>query len=623
MITMEALFRKRLFIFSIVLGIAAIVIILQYAGIMLFGQTPANQTNQAAQERGPIVDRNGRLLAIQTTVFTLAAWGRNITDAYESAHLLSEIIQEDEESIYLKLKDAQGAVILQRRLDLEKASKVRDLISKGKLEGIYLEPNQARNYPEGQGAAHIVGFTGSENSGLEGLEYLLDQTLNARDTILADGRAYGNQVVLTLDSTIQHFMESMADRAVAQYNPQGLAFIVMDARNGEILASAIRPGYDPNTYTTSSAEQRRNLAISYVYEPGSVFKIFSLAMIMNHGQIGNETLFPTSGGYKNSRFRDPITDLVDYGTITPEGIIKFSSNVGAAMASEIISDREFWQDIQDLGFGSKTDVGLPGEEGGLVKALAAWSPRTKPTMAFGQELGVTVLQMLQAATALSNQGALLRPRILKRIVSADGKTLKEFPREVVRTILKPETARLMLNYMNAATEDSGTGRRSRVAGINLSVKTGTAQMIDPATSRYSSQDFIASSLGIFPTESPRIIVYIVIFKPQGEIYGGRIAAPLIKESAEFLIPYFGIDREGDQIVETGGSLKITIPVLPEMKDQVPDFRGLPASVVSALLLREDIIVEILGSGYVKTQEPSAGTLVTKGMKLSLRLDGKL
>jgi cell division protein FtsI (penicillin-binding protein 3) len=414
-------------------------------------------------------------------------------------------------------------------------------------------------------------------------------------------------------------METMADRVIKENSPDGLVFIVADATNGEILSLVSRPDYDPNEYRISTPEQRRNRTVSYVYEPGSVFKVFTLAGIMSLGGINNNTVFHTSGGYKSSRFRDPITDMSDYGTIGAEGIIMKSSNVGAALASDTVDDKTFHALLSSFGFGEKTGIELQGEEKGILKDTPTWSARTKPTMAFGQEVGVSAIQMVQAATVFANEGAMIKPHLVKAVMSPGGQILREGTRQVIRQVINSASSSYMLSYMNAATE-GGTARRSKVEGINISVKTGTSQMIDTKTHGYSKDAYIASSLALFPTEKPRIIMYVAIFRPRGSsVYGGMIAAPLIKEGASFLIPHLGIERVGDIVQVQSPQVKISIPRLPTLSDRVPNFRGLPLRTLMPLLSQKRYGVKIEGSGWVVDQVPPHGTPLEDGMKIRLIL----
>ncbi|MCG8400646.1 MAG: penicillin-binding protein 2, partial [Firmicutes bacterium] len=326
----------------------------------------------------------------------------------------------------------------------------------------------------------------------------------------------------------------------------GVMMVAMDAQNGEILSMVSLPNFDPNSFGDYSEEERKNSIVSTIYEPGSVFKMFSVAAFLELGGITLADYFNTSGSYRDENAGFQITDLGDYGRINAEGIIKYSSNVGAAFASETVSPDSFNQSLREFGFGERTGITLNGEERGLLRRPAGWSGRTQQTIAIGQEIGVTAIQVATAATVFANNGVLLRPRIVRKIVSPEGRTIELFSREPAREVLSPSTAQLMLQLMESATQGGGTARRLQVPGIRISAKTGTAEVYDPELGAYSPERFVASCLAIFPTDNPRLIVYAVIIHPRGEsIFGGQIAVPLVRESADFLVSYLDIPREGE------------------------------------------------------------------------------
>jgi cell division protein FtsI (penicillin-binding protein 3) len=285
-----------------------------------------------------------------------------------------------------------------------------------------------------------------------------------------------------------------------------------------------------------------------------------------------------------------------------------------------VNPEDFYRILQAFGFGRPTGLPLPGESAGILSAPARWSLRTKATIAFGQEISVSALQMLQAATAIANGGLMLTPHIVRKIVSASGEPVKEFNREPVREVLSPETARAVLDMMAAATEEGGTARRGRVEGVRISAKTGTAQVLDPATSTYSQSNFIASFLGIFPTEDPRLIVYVVINNPKGDAYyGSQIAAPVFRGVAEDLIDYLGIRRSGDAVVEQPGSVRVRLPPPLRLGEAMPDLTGTPKRLLLPLLADGRLQVRIQGDGYVAAQDPAPGTVLQPGTIITLRL----
>ena len=302
-------------------------------------------------------------------------------------------------------------------------------------------------------------------------------------------------------------------------------------------------------------------------------------------------------------------------------ILKYSCNVGAAFASEKVQREPFYQLLLAFGFGRPTGLPLPGESAGILAPPARWSLRTKATIAFGQEISVSAVQVLQAASAIANGGMLLAPRIVSRILSPSGELVKEFGRQPVREVISPQVAREVLEMMATATEESGTARRGRVEGVRISAKTGTAQVRDPATGTYSESSFVASYLGIFPTEEPRVIVYVVVHNPKGQAYyGSQIAAPVFRGVAEDLILQLGIRRRGDAVLEQPGSLRVKVPPPIVLGGSMPDLLGTPKRLLLPLLAVRGLEVRISGDGFVVEQDPPAGTKLEPGASIRLRLE---
>ena len=570
-------------------------------------------------ERGPILDRNGRLLAIQAELPTVTVWTPYVEDREKTAESLSQILNLPYEDILSSLGISNRDIIIKRTITPAEAEIIELLKQQGELPGVNLRRDVGRIYPEGNAASHVIGFAGTDNIGLEGIEFTLDSLLRPSSTDQS-GHSYGSQIFLTLDIVIQHAVGEIADRLMEEHRPDSVMIIVMDANNGEILSYVSKPDYDPNNFADYDSDSRRNRPVQMSYEPGSAFKIFSLSSIMQLGGVTNSSRFNTSGGYQSPQVTIPITDLGNYGTLSPEGIIQFSSNVGVAYASDTVDKRNFYQMLQQFGFGQITGIDLNGEERGLLAPVARWSNRSKPTISIGQEIGVTAMQMVQAATALANEGTMLRPQIIKRIVSPSGELIQEYQRQEVRKVLRSEVAEQMLSYMQSASTGSGTGRRAFLDDISISVKTGTGEVFDPEERAYSDELFVASTLAIFPTTDPEFIIYLVIQHPRGQSFlGGVIAAPAVKEIAEFLIPYFQVGAE-PTIAGLPQNLEIVEPVLPEITGSIPDFRGLPLATVVPLYARRDISVQIHGSGWVKRQNPPPGSAYEEGMLLELFLN---
>jgi cell division protein FtsI (penicillin-binding protein 3) len=398
----------------------------------------------------------------------------------------------------------------------------------------------------------------------------------------------------------------------------------MDPRTGDILGSASLPDFDPNDINSSDEISRMDRPAIWAYEPGSVFKVFSMSALMESKAVNSSSTFFCDGHYEritNRGERVVINCLGAHGQVTVRDIIIKSCNAGAAYAADRLEAATFNELLQNYGFGVRTGAGSPGETVGYLSATNRWSERSKPTIAMGQEIAVSALQMVQAATAVANDGILVPPRIVSRIVSPKGETIRSFEAGQGRRILRAETARAMRSYMVDVTSDIGTGWRANIRDLSLAVKTGTAQIIDPKTNAYSPTDFIASCIALLPAESPSLILYLVIIKPKGDSYlGGRIAAPPIREAAEALVDYLGIPRGRNPQISHPGSVSLPPLISPVVDGVVPNFTGYSKRELLPLLLRDDIRVEISGDGWVRRQSPLPGSPLDKDTVIILELE---
>ena len=620
---------RRLGILIILFSIFVLLLVAQYFKIMVLEPRPDGTAAKprVSIERGPILDRNGRILAVQTRLYSVTAWVPNVEDYNYTAATLAGIIDIDPDRLVERLEGSSGFLYIMRKISPSATEKIRKLIDSRQLPGISLEPEYGRNYPEEDLASHIIGYVGTDNIGLDGIELTYDNILSpSHDESAAEDNSvkYGNQLFLTIDINIQYICEEIAEQAMEEHDANSVMILVMDAKNGEFLGWASAPDYDPNTFLVAESRAKQNLPITYAYEPGSVFKIFSIASLLELGAIYPDSEFFCNGYYENefpSGETVQINCLGVHGSVTAQKILQYSCNAGAAYASDRVGKEEFYQQITEFGFGSTTSLPFPGESAGIFKSPDNWSGRTKPTVAIGQEISVSAVQMVTAATALTNNGMLLQPHIVKQVVSPEGKVLSENTREPLRQVLRPEVARAVLLMMESVTSDTGTARRANIEGIRISAKTGTAQKVDPRTGTYSERAFVASCMGIFPTDDPQLITYVVIDTPRGdEFYGGRIAAPMIRELGNRLITYLGIPKADEKIVAHSGV--VTIKEQPEIQigATLPDLRGLSKRQLLPILSRDDINVIFKGEGWVASQEPQPGTPVTRGMQILLEFE---
>jgi cell division protein FtsI (penicillin-binding protein 3) len=612
--------KGRFIFFVSFMALLALILIIHYGRLMLKSSLPRPRPqSRSAAERGAIMDRNGRFLALQTRLSNISVWRPEITDAASLAQELAPLLDMPAEDIVERISlSASDFLYLKKQVDESATKTVGALVKEGKLKGVSVEPIVGRIYPEKNLASQIVGFVGDGNDGLAGIEFAFDDELAGA---AAGGR--GSSIVLTIDANVQHILEQIASRTMSETKAEAVMLMALDPRSGEVLGSASLPGFDPNNIRASTETSRMDRPAIWAYEPGSVFKVYSLAALLDSGVINNNSTFVCNGRYERVTSRGErlqINCLAPHGRVGPREIIINSCNVGIAQAAEQLGGGDFYELLRDFGFGSRTGAGVPGETAGFLRQSDRWSARSKPTIAMGQEIAVSAMQMIQAATAVANDGVLIPPRIISRIVSADGKTVTEWKGGEAKRILKAETAQAMRSYMADVTSSIGTGWRAAVEDLSLAVKTGTAQVIDPDTKGYSDTDFIASCIALLPAESPSLVLYLAIIKPRGEILGGRIAAPAIREASESLINYLGIPRGRNPQISHSSSVTLNTETLPAIAGRLPDFTGLSKRVLFPLLLRSDIRVEIRGDGWVRRQSPPPGTPLTADTVIVLELE---
>lgn len=577
--------------------------------------------------RGAIYDRNGSLLAVDTDLYDVSVWKPSVDLGRAEMHsqLLAAVLGMQPAEILEKLVGAgPDFAYLVRRTSSDRARELESLVDESRITGVRVDRISGRIYPERDLGAHLVGFVGLENKGLAGAEAAFDQMLAADPATAESGFAYGNSVYLTMDVDLQYRLEQLAEAAMEAQVAESVVIVAMEAKTGNVLAYVSMPDFDPNEFLKADRTTWVDRIGIYAYEPGSVFKVFTMASVMALGGIDEKSSFICTGSYKRvlpSGEEIVINCLGHHGEVDMTRILEYSCNAGAAYASDRVSSLDFYAKLREFGFGERSGADLAGESPGVLRVPSTWSARSKPTIAIGQEVLVTALQMASAATVLANGGVLLRPRTLARVLDSKGQMLLQAEPVVIRRVLDARTAQATLNAMEAAVLDTGTGRRARIDDLRLSVKTGTAQMIDPATRRYSNTDFIASTLALFPSEAPEYILYVAIIKPKGDsTYGGRIAAPLIRDAANTVADLYGVARTGSAAVEHDGRISLQALDAAIIGDVMPRLIGLPKRAITALLERQDLSFELSGDGWVVHQEPGPGEPVSSGSTILLRFE---
>ncbi len=616
--------RKRLYIFVIFISLTLVPVLFRLTQIMLFPDKSglAASTVSAKVERGPILDRNGKILAVETKLKSVTAWMPDIENIDETATIVADILEMDASAVKKTLGGSNGFAYIKRKIAPVTSDRIAEQKKLGKLAGISLQDEYSRIYPQGKLASHLVGYVDVDEKGLDGIERTFEEELSPPPNDAEKGTGdttNGNQVFLTIDINLQFAIEEILSETYRKNDADSCLAMVANAKTGEILAYCSYPYFNPNDIAHSTENERINHIAIQAYEPGSVFKVFTIASFLDLGGITKDDTFTCTGVYDVKGA--PIKCQAVHGEVTALDIIKYSCNVGAAYASEKVEKSVFYDKLADLGFGSKTGIELPGETAGILNPVQRWSGRSKPAIAFGQEISVSAIQVLQAATALTNNGVMLKARIVKKIVSPQGRLIKEYARSQIREVFSPRTAWLMLQMMQSTTVGNGTARLASVEGFSVSAKTGTAEVYDPKTRKYSNSEFTPSILGIFPTENPAYIVYAVVHHPRGDSYfGSRIAAPLFKDIAEKVVSILKFPGSDTTVIEHPEKIEIRNRDEIVLGDEMPDLRGTPKRLLLPLFAREDISVYIKGEGKVARQSPKPGTRITEGMKITLELE---
>ena len=619
-----------MFVFASFLGFIALILVVQLVRLAII--VPSRQGGErlalAKVQRGSILDRQGRIMAITTRLQRVSVWTPSVTSPEETVRQLAGTLGMPADSVLNILSSHDGYAVVKQRITPEESAALEKLRTDGKLSGVKIEDYYGRFYPQGHLASHVVGYLGADGVALDGIERTYNDALAPPPVSTDTDPAFGDQVVLTIDLDIQYITDMIARDAMQAQKPDSLAILVMDARTGEILAYSALPDFDPNEFQQDSPridpDALKNRPVTEAYEPGSVFKIFSLSSLLDLSVITPLDRFNASDVYEkkfSSREVIRIHDLAPYGVITPQQIIEFSSNVGAAYASDRTDNESFFNMLSLFGFGKPTGIPLQGETSGLFKPVSQWSARSKATIAMGQEVAVSAVQMLAAATVLANGGILLRPHLVRKIVSPNGIVIKELNREPLRQVVSSGTARTMLSWMETATLPAGTANRAAIDGVRISAKTGTAQEASRKTGTYSAENFVASVMGIFPTDDPRYIVYVAIQNPRGlQYYGGQIAAPIFRSVALRIVDQVGIPRAGTKTAIPSSEQEAPPPALPAaIGDTMVDLTGVPKKLLLPLLLRKDLNVTIHGAGFVVRQTPAPGAKIEPGSTIDLEL----
>lgn len=612
---------------KIVLVLVVAFSVYTFAKYVSLAFTPLGKISSRTQnvERGSIVDRSGKPLAVQTNFYHVGVTPKRIKNREQFVKDLAVPLNMTEDELLKIIQRAENSsfVYLKKKVDQNTYNELKKITSEKNYLYVSFDRIPGRVYPENALASQLIGYMGDDGKGLAGIEYSMQDELQPIPEPNSTKIQQGKNIYLTIDANLQYKLEEIARDTMKTTQAECMMLLCSDAKTGEILSYISLPSSDLNEYNMSTIEQTIDRPAMSAYEPGSVFKIFTVASFYDAGLINANTSFLCDGVYEN-RIRGGevirIKCLDHHGWITAREALKYSCNDAIAQISDRANDESFLEMIRRLGFGKKTGIELPGETPGSVKDTNSrlWSARSKPTMSMGQEISVSALQMVQAASALANGGIPVKPTVIKRITNKDGTIAYEHSPEYKDRVFKESTAKYVLSCMET-TATSGTGSRARLRDISIGVKTGTAQMADK-NGGYSQTDFLSNCIAIFPVEEPQIVLYIVVEKAKGETYAGRIVAPVIAKAADEIIDHLGMSRGDAESLEHSGKITIS-PAEPfELGSSVPDFTGKSMRELLPLFNRNDIQIKINGSGWVKSQIPEPGTPVTENMLIELNLE---
>jgi cell division protein FtsI (penicillin-binding protein 3) len=587
-------------------------------------------------KRGTISDQKGEELAVSIEVDSVYADPQKVVDPVKTAQSLGSLLQTDPEELREKLRGKSSFEWIQRKIAPKEVDEIKAL----HLPGISFLKENKRFYPNAQLASHVIGFVGLDSKGLEGVESQYDTILNgdrqvwtptkdARGREIVDripsqeGDHYRN-LVLTLDKHIQHLVEAELSRTVQKWGAQGGFAIVMEPGTGKVLSMAVYPSFNPNQFLQYHAKAWRNRAVADTFEPGSMFKTFLAAAVIEEKIVQpTDSFYCENGSY--TVYDRTIHDHSRHGWLTFQQIIKVSSNIGASKVGEKIGKDGFYRYIKAFGFGEKTRIGLPGESRGILQHPRYWSPVALDTISFGQGISVTGIQLISAFSAIANGGFLMKPIFVQKITDEKGQTVQSFQPEVVRRVIAEETAKKVAALLKATTEKGGTAEGAVPAGFEVAGKTGTAQKADSLLKGYSEDRYTSGFIGFAPAEDPKVAVLVVIDEPQGNNFGGVVAAPAFKEIAGKVLPYLNVFPKGTLIVKNeaefiprkGSPNPDPLPEEVKMgkgmaREVMPDLTGLSMRSAMSRIEGRGLIVRVSGNGKVVDQTPKPGVVIEKG-----------
>lgn len=643
--------KKRIVLILLIVFLIQTVIVGRYAYVQIIWSPQLQKwaveqwTNdiRISARRGNILDRNGNPLAVSGNVERVDAFLKDINDKEKSkkitkeeiAEKLSPILSMSKESILSKLNKrmSNGApvacVTIARRIEKEQGNKIREL----KLPGIIVSEDTKRYYTNGNFLSQVLGSTNIDGDGRSGIELQYNNDLKGVEgRYMGETDAYhrelpykianyyppknGNDVVLTIDQYLQYYTEKALERGLAEYKAKQISAIIMDPKTGEILAMASKPDFDPNNPVKGSVEDSvklwKNRTVNFNFEPGSILKVVTAAAAINENLVSDSDRFVCNGSYKVADRTIHCWRRQGHGVQTFPQILQNSCNVGFMILGERIGKDRLYKYYNAFGFGKKTNIDLPGEEKGILRPIEKVGKVELATEAFGQGISVTSIQYLTAFAAVANDGKLMEPHIVKKILNTDenGNTsvVKEIQPKVVRQVISVQSAKKLREILESVVT-YGAAKRAYIEGYHIGGKTGTAQVVE--NGRYAQGKYISSFAAMAPANDPRFVMILSIDEPDpSNYYSGSTAAPLSKTLFEDIFRYY------DMQPDTGkdSSPKVVREVV------IPEVRGLNIEEADLILKKNKIDYEIQGNGnIIYDMSPKPGISVNENTKITLYL----
>jgi len=623
--------------------------VVSHADLSARAESQQVRTIETTPKRGEILDRNGNVLAYSVEADSIYAVPTDIGDPDVAATALCRALRDcdarERQALVERIRRGRAFAYVRRQVSPEQASRVAAL----GLEGVGFMKENRRFYPNKELAAHLLGYVGIDNTGLNGLEATYDSLIRGRPgTVLVQTDALrrvfsrverpptsGATLELTIDQNLQHIVERELRLGVQENRAAGGTAVVMDPRTGEILALANWPTFNPNAYRDARPRTQRNRAVQDLYEPGSTFKIVTASAAFEERVVAPEDSIDVRPG--SIRFgRRVIYDSHRYGVLPFADVIVLSSNVGAIKVGLQLGPERLGQYTSRFGFGRRSSPDFPGESAGIVWDPSKLTDSALASVSMGYQVGVTPLQMAAAVSSIANGGELLEPRVVRAVIQDDTRT--PVPHKVVRRTVTASTAAVLTDIMEQVVE-RGTGKLARVPGFTVAGKTGTAQKV--VDGRYSRSDYNASFVGFAPSRQPQFAIVVVIDSPHGKnsYFGGPVAAPIFQRIAAAGLRHRGVpptinpvppvlvQRQVADERPMPASGPISFPVgsdrAQDTPQVLPDFRGRGAREAMRAIARLGMTARVRGAGVVVDQQPAPGSPIERGTTATLTLERRV